>query len=201
MSLARALLSLCFAVLAVPALGAPFDDLAAKAQKVEALETFLARYVGHCTDIYERAACEKNVATARREVQGKTFAVRVSDAAPLVRPSLAGDSFVLLLTPFVDGGGGFALTHGAPARQDAAGHPIVGLIPIRGKLPPGTLDMEFQGPFRSGAIELEIVFRPEKAWKLKRKGEPGDAEGVAARFLAVRVLDSRTGKEIASRTL
>ncbi len=35
------------------------------------------------------------------------------------------------------------------------------------------LEMEFHGPFRTGAIELEVVFTPEKAWKLKRRGEPG----------------------------
>jgi hypothetical protein len=126
--------------------------------------------------------------------------VRVSDAAALVRPTeLQGDRFTLLLTPFVDGGG-YALSHGAPAKQDAEGRPVLALIPIKGKLPPGTMEMEFQGPFRTGAVELEIVFTPEKAWKLKRKGEPGDLEGVAARFLGVRVLDARTGKEIASRT-
>ncbi|HEX9308573.1 MAG TPA: DUF6066 family protein [Anaeromyxobacter sp.] len=201
MSLARALLPLAAVLLASPALGASFDDVAAKAQKVEALEPFLARYVGRCTDPFERATCERNVAVARKAVQGKTFTVRVSEAAQLVRASLEGDRFVLLLTPFVDGGGGFALTNGAPSRQDLAGHPIVGLIPIHGKLPPGTMELEFHGPFRTGAIELEIVFTPERAWKLRRKGEPGDVEGVAARFLAVRVVDARTGREIASRIL
>ena len=201
MSLARALLPLAAVLLASPALGASFDDVAAKAQKVEALEPFLARYVGRCTDPFERATCERNVAVARKAVQGKTFTVRVSEAAQLVRASLEGDRFVLLLTPFVDGGGGFALTNGAPSRQDLAGYPIVGLIPIHGKLPPGTMELEFHGPFRTGAIELEIVFTPERAWKLRRKGEPGDVEGVAARFLAVRVVDARTGREIASRIL
>ena len=49
--------------------------------------------------------------------------------------------------------------------------------------------------------DTAIVFRPEKAWKLPRRGEQGNLEGVAARFLGVRVLDARTGKEIATRTL
>jgi hypothetical protein len=190
-----------FALSASPALAAGFDDLAAKAQRVDALEPFLARYVGRCTDIYERATCQKNVAAARKEVSGRILAVKVGDAAGLVRPSLEGDRFTLLFTPFVDGGGGYALTHGSPTKQDSAGRPVMGLIPIKGKLPPGTMEMEFQGPFRTGAVELEILFTPEKAWKMKRKGEPGDLEGVAAKFLAVRVLDSRTGKEIASKTL
>ncbi len=198
MSLVRLALPLAAALLSSPAGAASFDDLAAKAQRVDALEPFLARYVGRCTDVYERATCQKNVAAARKEVAGKTFTVRVTDAATLVRPTLDGDRFTLLLTPFVDGGG-YALTQGAPQRQDPAGRPILPLIPIKGKLPPGMMEMEFQGPFRTGAVELEIVFTPEKAWKLKRKGEPGDLEGVAARFLGVRVLDARSGKEIASR--
>jgi hypothetical protein len=63
------------------------------------------------------------------------------------------------------------------------------------------MDMEFEGPFRTGAIELEIVFRPERAWKLPRLRERGSFEGVAARFLGIRVLDARTGNEIASKVL
>jgi hypothetical protein len=188
------------AAAASPARGASFEEIAAKATRVDALEPFLARYVGRCTDPYERATCERNVATARKEVAGRTFSVRVSDAAALVRPSLEGDRFTLLLTPFVDGGG-YALTHGAPTKQDSAGRPVLALVPIHGKLPPGTMEMEFQGPFRTGAIEIEIVFTPERAWKLKRKGEPGDIEGVAAKFRGVRVLDTRSGKEIASRVM
>jgi hypothetical protein len=177
-----------------------FDALATGAQRIDALEPFLSRFVGRCTDVYERQTCEANVRAARQAFAGKTFAVRISDAAPLVRAELQGDGFLLLVTPFVDGGG-IALTHGAPARQDAAGNPLVSRIPIRGKLPDGMLSLDFQGPFRTGAIELEIVFRPEKPWKLRRKGESGHYEGVAARFLGVRVVDARTGSVIASRVL
>lgn len=182
------------------AAAADFEALATGAERLESLEPFLSRFVGRCTDVYQRATCEANVAAARRAVQGRTFAVRIPDAASLVRPQLEGERFLLLVTPFVDGGG-YALTHGAPARQDAAGHPLIGLIPIRGRIPAGTMDLEFQGPFRTGAIDLEIVFRPEKTWRLPRKGEAGTMEGVAARFLAIRVLDARTGAEIASKVL
>jgi hypothetical protein len=191
---------LAAALLAGPARAADFASVASEAQRLDALEPFLMRYVGHCTDPYERRTCEANVAAARRALAGRTYAVRIGDAAPLVKPTLQGEKFLLLVTPFVDGGG-LALTHGKPSRQDASGHPLIGFIPIHGRLAPGTLDMEFQGPFRTGAIELEIVFRPEGTWKLRRKGEPGDFEGVAARFLAIRVLDARTGAEIASKIL
>jgi hypothetical protein len=188
------------ATLAGPARASDFASVARAAERLDALEPFLVRYVGHCTDPYERRTCEANVAAARRALAGRTFAVRVGDAASLVKPSLQGEKFLLLVTPFVDGGG-LALTHGKPSRQDAAGHPLIGFIPIHGRIPPGTMDLEFQGPFRTGAIELEIVFRPESTWKLRRKGEPGNFEGVAARFLAIRVLDSRTGDEIAAKVL
>ena len=188
------------AALAAPAAAATdFATAATGAERLQTLEPFLARYVGRCTDIYERRTCEANVAASRRAVAGKTFAVRVPDAAALVHPKLQGEKFVLLVTPFVDGGG-LALSNGAPLRQDPQGNPLVGLIPISGKIPPGTMDLEFQGPFRTGAIELEIVFRPERTWKLPRR-EGGSYEGVAARFLAIRVLDARTGAEIASKVL
>ncbi|HET8539211.1 MAG TPA: DUF6066 family protein [Anaeromyxobacter sp.] len=193
-------LAIALLVAALPASAATdFASLATAAERLETLEPFLSRYVGHCTDVYERRTCEANVAASRRAVTGRTFAVRVPDAAALVRPRLEGERFVLLVTPFVDGGG-LALSNGAPLRQDPRGNPLVGLIPIRGKVPPGTMELEFQGPFRTGAIELEIVFRPERAWKLPRR-EGGSYEGVAARFLAIRVLDARTGAEIASKVL
>lgn len=177
-----------------------FEALRSRAEHLDALEPFLARYIGHCTDLYERRTCEQNVAAARRAVTGKVFAVRVADATSLVRAEAKGDDFLILLTPFVDGGG-VALTNGAPRKQDPAGLPLVGLIPIKGKLPPGTMEMEFQGPFRTGAVELEILFTPERAWKLPRKGEKGYYEGVAARFVGVRLVDARTGNEIAARVL
>jgi hypothetical protein len=193
-------LGLLLATLALPASAADFESLTGTAQKLDSLEPFLTRYVGRCTDVYERRTCEQNVAQARRTAGTQTFVVRVPDAAGLVRPKLEGDRFVLLLTPFVDGGG-LALTHGAPARSDAAGRPVMNLIPLAGRLPPGTMEMEFESPFRVGAIELEIVFRPERTWKLARKGDSSSYEGVAARFLGVRVIDARTGNPIAAKVL
>jgi hypothetical protein len=187
--------------LALPArAGGRLDALLGGAERLDSLEAFLARYVGRCTDIYERRTCEENVARVRRAAQGKVFAVRIADAAPLVQARTAGDRFTILLTPFVDGGG-LALTNGEPRSQDAEGHPQIGVIPILGTLPPGTMDLDFQSPFRTGLVEMEIVFRPERTWKLRRRGEAGFYEGVSAKFLAVRLVDGRTGAEIASKVL
>jgi hypothetical protein len=186
------------AALAVPA-RADVSSTIEGAQRLDSLETFLSRYVGRCTDPYERKACEANVAQARKAAAGKTFVVRVTDAAMLVRPERRGDGYVLLFTPFIDGGG-LALTQGAPAKQDAQGRPLMSFIPIDSRPPPGVMDMEFESPFRTGAIELEIAFRPERTWRLSRKGE-GLYEGVAAHFVAVRVINSRTGSAIAEKAL
>lgn len=192
--------ALLVALLPASVTAADLAALSATAERIDALEPFLSRYVGSCAPGHTQRACQENVAQARKAVSGKAFVVRIPDAATLAQARIDGERFVVLVTPFVDGGG-LALTHGAPARQDAAGRPVVPYIAIDGTLPPGVMDLEFQRPFRSGAIALEIVFRPEKVWRLPRKGEPGSYEGVAARFLGVQVLDARTGEIIASRAL
>jgi hypothetical protein len=198
--LAAPLLLALVASLPLPVLAdARFDSAAAKAERLDDLRIFLGRYVGKCTDPIERRTCEANVAAFRKGAGAKVYVVRVTDAAALVRTQPRGDSVTVLLTPFVDGGG-YALTRGEPRRQDGAGFPLVDIVPMDVRLPPGVLEMEFLSPFRAGAIELEIVFRPDRAWKMKRKGEPGDYEGLAARFLALRVLNARDGSEITSKS-
>jgi hypothetical protein len=180
--------------------GDDFDALEASAERIDFLEPFLAKYVGRCREGYEKRTCEANVIASRKAVAGKTFFVRVPDATSLVKPVLRDGAFLLLVTPFVDGGG-LALTNGAPASQDRSGQPVIGLIPIEGSLPPGMLEMEFESPFRTGAVELEIVFRPVRTWKMARKHETGSYEGVAARFLGIRLVDSRTGSPIVAKVL
>ncbi len=196
----RAALALALLAAAPARADGRFEALRRHAETVDSLESFLSRYVGRCTDAFERRTCEANVAASRRAVSGKVFAVRVPDAAALVRAQVRGDGFLVLVTPFVDGGG-LALTNGQPTAQAPTGQPLIGLIPIQGRLPPGTMDLDFQGPFRTGAVEMEIVFRPERTWKMKRRGEAGYYEGVAARFLGLRLVDARTGSEIAARVL
>jgi hypothetical protein len=176
-----------------------FAAAAAKAQRVEDLRHFLEAYVGRCTDPMEKRACEAGVEAFRRKAAAATWIIRLGDTASLVKVQPRGEKMLLLVTPFFDGGG-FAITRGAPVRQDASGSPLVDLFPVEAKLAPGQMEMEFMSPFRSGAIEIELVFRTEGAWKLKRRGEPGAFEGVAARFLAIRILNARDGSEIGSRT-
>lgn len=198
----KAALPCLLALLLAPAISLSDDRFvaaAAKAERLEDLRIFLGKYVGKCTDPIERRTCEANVAAFRKAAAGKTFVVRVNEASQVIRTQPKTDRVVLLLTPFIDGGG-YALTRGEPRRQDADGNPLMDLVPLEVALPPGMMEMEFLSPFRSGAIDLELVFRPDRAWKLKRKGEPGSFEGLAARFLALRVLNARDDSEIAAKT-
>jgi hypothetical protein len=176
-----------------------FDAAAAKAERLGDLRKFLGQFVGKCTDPIERRTCEANVAAFRKGAAGKTYVVRVTEASQVVRTQPKGSSVVVLLTPFIDGGG-YALTRGQPKRQDADGNPLMDIVPLEVPLPPGMMEMDFLRPFRSGAIDLELVFRPDATWKMKRKGEPGSYEGLAARFLALRVLNARDDSEIVAKT-
>jgi hypothetical protein len=195
--------SLALAALALPLLAAAddrFDALRTRAERVDSLGSLLERYLGSCRDPFTRADCERNVGAARRSIQGKVLWARVSDgASEIVRARAEGGRFRIDVTPFIDGGG-FALTHGSPLRQDGDGRPVIGLVVLQGALPPGVPDLDFFSPFRTGRVEMEVVFEVQGAWKMKRR-DGGLYEGVRARFLALRLVDPRTGAEIASRVL
>jgi hypothetical protein len=176
-----------------------FDALKHRAERLESLPGFLERYVGACRDAYERQTCERNVQAIRRNFEGKLLVATIGDhAAELCRAESLGDRYRIFFTPFVDGGG-YALTHGAPARQDGAGRPLIPYLVLQGSLPPGG-ELGFESPFRTGNVEMEVVFRPEGTWKLKRRGA-GFYEGVKARFVGLRLVDARTGNEIVSKVL
>ncbi len=176
-----------------------FEALRQRAERLDSLPGFLERYVGACRDIYERQSCQRNVQATRRSFEGKLLVATIGDhAAELCRAESLGDRYRIFLTPFVDGGG-YALTHGAPARQDDAGRPLIPFLVLQGPMPPGG-QLSFESPFRTGSVEMEVVFRPEGTWKLKRRGA-GFYEGVRARFVGLRLVDARTGSEIASKVL
>jgi hypothetical protein len=176
-----------------------FDSLRHRAERIESLPSFLDRFIGGCQSAYERQTCEQNVQSIRKRFEGKLLVATIGDrAAGLCHTQTLGEQYRILLTPFVDGGG-YALTHGSPVRQDADGRPLIPYLVLQGPLPAGGL-LSFESPFRTGNVELEVVFRPEGTWKLRRKGS-GFYEGVKARFVGLRLVDARTGAEIASRVL
>ena len=178
-----------------------FEAVRGGAQRLESLGPFLERYIGSCKDDYTRPDCEHNLRELRRGLDKGTYSASVAEQTlDIVRLERTAHGYRFFLTPFIDGGG-LALTHGQPRRQDAAGRPLINFVILEGALPDGMDDLALERALRTGRVELEVVFRPEGTWKLKRKGEPGFYEGVKARFLAVRLVESRSGAEIASKVL
>jgi hypothetical protein len=200
MALLRALVALAAASLAFPTLAdGRFEALRGTARHLDSLGPFLERYVGSCTDAFSRADCERNVREVRRSIDGHVFAASVAEQTlEIVKAERTGRGYRFVVTPFIDGGG-LALTHGEPRSQDAAGRPRIGFLVLEGDLPTGMDQLALESALRTGRLELEILFRPEGAWRMKRKGEPGYFEGVRARFLGMRLVESRSGAELASK--
>ncbi len=196
----RALAALLAVAIAAPALpDTRFDALLGSARKVESLGPFLERYVGSCRDEFSRADCERNVREGRRDVDGRVFATSVGQQTlDIVRPMRTSSGYRFVVTPFIDGGG-LALTHGEPQKQDAAGRPLIPYVILEGRLPEGMDDLALESALRTGRLELEVLFKPQGTWKLRRKGEKGFYEGMKARFVGVRLLESRSGAELASK--
>jgi hypothetical protein len=191
------------ALLASPAISfaadARFDSLRDRAHRLDSLGPFLEKYVGSCKDELARLDCEHNVREQRRGLDRRVYAANIAEQTlEIVRSQRTSGGYRFLITPFIDGGG-LALTNGEPRRQDAAGRPLIAFLVLDGALPAGMDDIALESALRTGRLELEVLFRPEGTWKLKRKGEGGFYEGVKARFLAIRLVESRSGAEIASR--
>lgn len=197
MPTARALLLAALA--ASPALGdEPFESLRQKAEPLDSLSGFAERFVGACRDPLERATCEANVQEARKAARGRLFATVIAEGArDLIRVERRGASYRFLITPFIDAGG-LGLTRGEP-KLDGRGRPSIPYLVIDSR--PGLDEATVDAALRTGRVELEILFRPEGVWKLKRRGEDGHYEGVKARFVAVRLVDGRTGTEVAVKIL
>ncbi len=176
-----------------------FDALRRGAQPLEDLAPFLERYLGRCADGVPDSDCERKARELRRKLQGHVFAVSVAEQTlEIVKVERARGGYRFLVTPFIDGGG-IALTHGQPRRQDAAGRPLIGLLAMEGALPAGMDETDLERALRLGRLELQVVFRPEGTWRLKRGRGARSYEGVRSRFLGLRLVESRTGAEIASR--
>ncbi len=176
-----------------------FAALHDRAHSVDSLPSFLERYFGHCDDETTRAECEERLRTERRALDGHAFSASIAEQTlGIVRPERTSEGYRFVVTPFIDGGG-IALTHGEPRQQDAAGRPLIALLVLDGRLPDGMDEMGLESALRTGRLEMEVIFQPQGAWRLKRKGAPGFYRGVRARFLGLRLVDSRSGAEIAAK--
>ena len=72
-------------------------------------------------------------------------------------------------------------------------------VPIWVKLPKGEEEFAFRRQLERGMVRLEMLVRPRKAWRMKRKDGDGDYRGVDVALVGVRVYSDH-GDVLAEQT-
>jgi hypothetical protein len=177
-----------------------FASLRDQARPLDSLTHFLDRYIGECNDFTLKDACLANAKKARAELDGKTFYLILDEeAGKMLKPGAYNPSKGELridVTPFFEGGGR-ALTYGTPKRIDAEGNVYMPTLPVFAKLDAGWTPMDLDRQIRNRRIRIQVVFKTEGVWSLRVKERSGTVEGVAARFLGLRLTHVRSGDEVA----
>ena len=142
--------------------------------------------------------CEKNAEVFRKASDDKKFYMIVTEGTSsllqLGEVKMRDGEFVLNMTPFLTAGA-MALTHGAPARTDEHGNPVMPFLRIDAQFPEGWNAAMMARQVAAQALRVQIVFTPQGIWKLPKKGG-GTVKGVKARFDAVLVTVGRTGEKV-----
>jgi hypothetical protein len=184
--------------LALADVDARFAKLRDQAEAMGAISAFVEKYVGDCASkLLGGGECEKNAEIFRQGATGKKFYMIITEETASVlsmgEVKMQGN-FVLNLTPFFSASG-MAITHGAPARTDAEGNPVMPFIRIESTLPDGWNPAMMARQVGAQALRLQIVFTPQGTWSLPKKGG-GTMKGVKAKFDAVLVTVGRTGDQV-----
>jgi len=176
-----------------------FARLRESAEPLSSLGVFLDKYVGECNQTIG-AGCKTQSAQFRARNQGKSFLLTLSDDAvsmvSLGRFEASKREFEIRITPFF-GGGGYALTHGAPRSADSQGNPLVPMLIARARLGEGSSPERFQRLFSSHQLRIEVVFQPRSVWTLSGK-KGARSQGVAAQLQGIQVVESRSGESLAT---
>lgn len=182
----------------------PYERARGNAEVIENLGRFLEEYVGQCDSdepLFDKAACEQKAKSVRRKYRGRTLRLEVDSPRDLVSVAKFDQRkkmFRVHLTPFFSERG-LGLSVGRPRKLTAEGYPVVRNVPIWVKLPDGEPEFVFRRQLDRGMVRLELLFKPKRAWQLKRRG--GDAvRGAEVALVGVRVYGSRGGTLLAEQT-
>ncbi len=175
-----------------------FAKLRDQAEALGGLSGFIEKYVGDCgSKLLGGAECEKNAKAYREGATGKKFYMIVTEETAQVlsmgEMRVPGE-FIMNVTPFF-AGGSFGLTHGAPAKTDANGSPVMPYLRIDSVLPDGWNPAMMARQAAAQGLRMQIVFTPQGTWALPRKGG-GQIKGVKARFDAILITVGRTGEQV-----
>ncbi len=172
-----------------------FAKLRDAAEPLASIGSFVDKYVGDCGPL--NPGCVKNAESFRRAAAGKKFYMIVTeDSTSVLQMGDAGrdGSVTLNLTPFFAGSSS-AVTHGAPAKTDPNGNPVLPFIRIQARLPDGWNPGMMARQVGARAMRIQVVFTPEDVWTLPKKGG-GTMKGVRAKFDGVLVQVGRTGEVV-----
>lgn len=175
-----------------------FAKLRDQAEAMGSVSAFVDKYVGDCASkMMGGGECEKNAEIFRQGATGKKFYMIINEETATVLSMgevKSNGQFVLNLTPFF-AAAGMAITHGAPAKTDADGNPVMPFIRVDAVLPDNWNPAMMQRQVQGQALRLQIVFTPQGVWTLPKKGG-GQLKGVKAKFEAVLVSVGRTGDQV-----
>lgn len=183
--------------------GASYDGLLKKAERITNVGRFLEEYVGECESsepTFDRAACESRAQEARAQYRGRTLVIEMGDVSEQIAFGGWDDrqgAYRLLLTPFFSERA-LGLSVGKP-RLSGTGAPVVKNIPIWVRRPKGEPDFGFRRQLERGMVRLELVVRPQGAWRLRGKGEAA-VRGAEVSLIGIRVYASRGQQILAEQT-
>jgi len=177
-----------------------FEELRKGAQPFDGgLGDFLELYLGDCGTASNTANCRNRSREFQTQAKGKRFyaLVREDEAGMLGMNTgtRAGGDFTIEVTPFFPGAE-HALTNAVPKKTDAKGNPILPVMMIPAKLPGVETVEDMERLFKNRGVRVELLFEPEQAWALPRKGST-TLTGVKAKLDAIQVT-SRTGAVLAT---
>lgn len=173
-----------------------FAGLRDQAEPLASVRTFIEDYVSDCAGA--DAKCERNAETNRAKTSGKKYYVIIPEdtsgvlSAGEINPR--SGTVVINMTPFIAGPSS-VLTHGAPAKTDANGNPVLPYLKITARIPDRWSPAVLGRQIASRGLRMQIVFTPQGLWTLPKKSG-GKMRGIRARFDGILIQVGRTGEVI-----
>lgn len=173
------------------------------AAPVSNLGRWLEHYVGDCDSndpSFNKKACDDAAADEQKKLNGKLLLIEIEPEGQVTFNDFDNQkgAYRLLLAPFF-GERAVAMSVGKPEKLSKDGLPVVKNVPIWVKLPKGEEDIAFRRQLERGMVRLEMLVRPRKAWRMKRKDGDGDYRGVDVALVGLRVYSDR-GDVLAEQT-
>lgn len=179
-----------------------FDAQKAKAQVLDRPEKALAAIIGGChqDDVELQIQCQDNVKAARKQYLGQTYLVDLGAGHQdlLQFEGVHGNKGRFLWVPMYDPGNGQPMTTTAPKRLTKEGWPILKKRVIDGPMPSGMIAADLRRAAMLGQVNIELIGRFTKIWKLKGRGKVRGklVQGVVFKATAIRFSQARTGTVI-----